>query len=64
MGYLTWYGSKIEGDCFLTALEKDLAGIVSHISIETSTLGYHCCRELMICGNSIPPYLAMVTFTR
>ena len=29
MGYLTWYGNKVEGDCFLTALDKDLAGIVS-----------------------------------
>ena len=31
MGYLTWYGSKVEGDCFLTTLDKDLAGIVSPI---------------------------------
>lgn len=31
MAYLMWYGSKVEGDCFLTVLEKDLAGIVSHI---------------------------------
>ncbi|XP_065919069.1 signal peptidase complex subunit 2-like [Dysidea avara] len=27
MAYMTWYGSKIEGDCFMTALDKDLAGI-------------------------------------
>ena len=31
MGYLTWYSSRVEGDCFLTTLNKDLAGIVSHI---------------------------------
>ena len=31
MAYLTWYGNKIEGDCFMTALDKDLAGIVSVI---------------------------------
>ena len=31
MGYLTWYSSRVEGDCFLTALNKDLAGIVSDI---------------------------------
>jgi len=33
MAYLTWYGNKVEGDCFMTALDKDLAGIVSDMFI-------------------------------
>lgn len=42
MGYLTWYASKVEGDCFLTALDKDLAGIVSHNDSRTTLTQVYC----------------------